>query len=741
MIAHRVVLAVFVASGAAALIYQIIWQRLLTLVTGADAHSTTIIVASFMAGLGLGSLAGGYVADRAGWRARYWAFAACEFAIAAFALISVGFYYDLLYRELGTRELPAVTKALIGFGATLWPTFFMGASLPLAARMLTDDPQRPSQWVAALYGWNTIGAAIGAGVTVAVLLPWFPAESIVRVGAALNLACAVLAGVLALRLPAEGPVTAATAAPAPRPEDARRFRFWLVAAAVSSFIALSLELVWFRVAGVMLKSNARTFGILLVMYLGGLGLGALAANSARARQWPAARSFFVLQAAAPLLGVVALTVLAAVVAVFPGVARQWWNVMRYEDDPLFSVTTLVALAAGAMVPLWLIAAPTFLMGLAFGSLHRAVQSDVRLLGRRVGWLQAAGIAGAASGALITGAVALDYFGTAGTLRLLTLPAGVFLWLALRDLQHTPAVSAMTATGLAVVMMLIVPSTPALWSPLHGVIGPATIVQEGGAGVALIRPHDDGGFVVYANGRSQSELPYRGIHTQLGAFPVLLHPNPITVAAIGLGSGNTAFSIGARPETTRIESIEIVGPVLEALRALDRRGADPGLRALFDDPRVEHYQRDGRAHLSRATIRYDVIEADALRPQGAFAGFLYSVEYFGLLRDRLAPGGFAVSWVPTTRTLDSMRAVFPHVTVWGEIAIGSERPIVIDRAAIQARLAHPFTAARFREAGIDLPEMMNELLDERPVVYTPALDPDWPGGFNTDLFPRDEFGHR
>jgi len=741
VIAQRVVLGVFVASGVAALIYQIIWQRLLTFVTGADAHSTTIIVASFMAGLGLGSLFGGEVADRVGRRARYWAFAGCEFAIAAFALGSVGWYYGFLYRELGTRELSTAATALLGFLATLWPTFFMGASLPLAARMLTDDPRQPAQWVATLYGWNTIGAAIGAGVTVAVLLPWLPAEGIVRVGAALNLACAVLAGVLALRLPAERPVMAATAVPAPRPEGARRFRFWLLAAASSSFVALSFELVWFRIAGVILKSNARTFGILLVLYLGGLGLGALAANSARARRWPAVRSFFVLQAAIPVFGVVAPSLLVAVVAVFPGAARQWWTVMRYEDDPIFSVTTMVALAAGALVPLWLISAPTFLMGLAFGSLHRAVQSDVRLLGRRVGWLQAAGIAGASSGALITGGVALDLFGTAGTLRLLALPAGVFLWLALRDMQRTPAVSAMAAAGSVVAMMLMVPPTPALWSPLHGSIGLGAIVREDGSGVALIRPHDDGGSVVYANGRSQSELPYRGIHTQLGAFPVLLHPHPTTVAAIGLGSGNTAFSLGARPETTRIESIEIVGPVLEALRALDRRGADPGLRALFDDPRVEHYQRDGRAHLSRATTRYDVIEADALRPQGAFAGFLYSVEYFGLLRDRLAPGGFAVSWVPTTRTLDSMRAVFPLVTVWGEIAIGSERPIVIDRAAIQARLAHPFTAARFRGAGIDLPEIINELLDEQPVIYTPPLDHSWPGGLNTDLFPRDEFGHR
>jgi len=739
---HRVVLALFVASGATALIYQIIWQRLLTLVMGADAHSTTIIVASFMAGLGLGSLAGGYVADRAGQRARFWAFAACELAIAAFALLSVGFYYDVLYRELGTREVSMAAMALIGFGATLWPTFFMGASLPLAARMLTDNPRQPARWVATLYGWNTIGAAVGAVVTVAWLLPGLPAGGIARVGAALNLACAVLAGVLALRLPAALPVTtpAATAAvPWPDARRSRRFRFWLLAAALSSFVALSLELVWFRLAGVILRSNSRTFGVLLLLYLGGLGLGALAANSARVRRWPAARAFFMLQAAIPLLAIGAVSLLVAGVAVLPGAGRMWWSVARFEGDPLADLTTLAAVLAGAVVPLWLISGPTFLMGLGFGCLHRAVQSDVLLLGRRVGWLQAAGIAGAASGALITGGVALDLLGTSGTLRLLTLPTGLFLWLVLRDLGRSRAVAGMTAVATAAATMLMVPSSRVLWSHLHGVIGPGAIVQEDGSGVALIRPDAEGELIVYANGRSQSQLPYGGIHTMLGAFPVLLHPDPVTVAAIGLGSGNTAFSLGARPETTRIESIEIVGPVLAALQAVGRRDSDAGLRALLDDPRVKHYRRDGRSHLARTMTRYDVIEADALRPDGAYAGHLYSVEYFALVSARLKPGGFAVSWVPTARTLDSMRAVFPHVMVWGEIAIGSAHAIGIDRSVVQSRLDHPFTASRFRAAGVDLSVMVNEMLDEPPQIYTPALAHPGPEGFNTDLFPRDEFG--
>jgi spermidine synthase len=89
-------LGVFFASGTAALLYQVIWQRLLTFTTGADVYSVTIIVAAFMAGMGVGSLVGGLLADRLYGRGALRMFAACEFAIAAFALGSATFYYDWL---------------------------------------------------------------------------------------------------------------------------------------------------------------------------------------------------------------------------------------------------------------------------------------------------------------------------------------------------------------------------------------------------------------------------------------------------------------------------------------------------------------------------------------------------------------------------------------------------------------------------------------------------------------------
>ena len=163
--AFAVLLAVFFLSGFAALLYQVIWQRLLAIFSGADVFSVTIVVAAFMGGLGCGNFAGGHLADRVSRAACLALFAAAELAIALFALASKAFYYDLLYAKLGGSALPMPLLALVLFLAVVWPTFFMGVSLPLLARGITPSLDAAARVVGSLYGWNTLGAAAGALAT------------------------------------------------------------------------------------------------------------------------------------------------------------------------------------------------------------------------------------------------------------------------------------------------------------------------------------------------------------------------------------------------------------------------------------------------------------------------------------------------------------------------------------------------------------------------------------------------
>jgi spermidine synthase len=355
----------------------------------------------------------------------------------------------------------------------------------------------------------------------------------------------------------------------------------------------------------------------------------------------------------------------------------------------------------------------------------------------VGWLQAANIAGSTLGSIVTGVVLLDVLGTAGTLRVLVALAAVFIALAVARsagrLRVAAAVAAVIVIGAA---MKMAPGAGKLWARLHGARIEDIVFAEDGSGLSLIK--DDGAAsVVYANGVGQSDLPYGGFHTVLGALPVLIHPRPEAVALIGLGSGETLFGAAGRAETSQLHSVEIVEPQLATLVDLRGRRDYAGLNVLLGDGRIVHAFTDGRAFILKGGRKYDVIEADALRPTSAYSGNLYSREYFDLLRRHLKPGGLAVTWEPTARTRSTVLSVFPHVLAFRALLIASESPIAWDPAVVRARMREAFTTSFYRRGHVDIEALLADVLSQTPVVYGPDADRST-DDVNLDIFPRDEY---
>jgi spermidine synthase len=741
-------LPLFFGSGFAALLYQMVWQRLLTLFGGADVYSVTIIVSAFMAGLGFGSLAGGHLADRLSLRGRLAAFALAELAVALFAFASVPFLHDVLYPRLAPLALSRVVTGLVLLAVLVWPTFFMGVSLPLLAKTVALEDRSPEDWIGALYGVNTLGAALGALLTPWVLARAFGFGGSVRLGVFVNLACAAGGLILALGAANDAMPEERSRPETTGPEGGTGFSQWLALYALSGYVALSLEILWFRVLGVVLKSNSFTFSTLLALYLTGVGGGALLARGpARCSRDPRA-GFLLLQSAITLYAATAVFLLTAAVAKVSALEPLWSYLGEYEAlDLTFILHPLSAAPAGSslgmflalylVVPCFLLGPPTLLMGASFTFLQRAAQTDPALVGRRVGWLQTANILGSTLGTFLTGIVLLQLLGTAATLRVLVVLGGVFLMLwARNDRRRRRRRILAGVVGVALAAWLVPPSS-LLWARLHGGAVRLVVSAEDGSGLSVLRTRRGRApsTTVFVNGLGQSEIPYGGGHTRLGGLPVLLHPGPRSVLLIGLGSGDTVFAATGRQETERVDCVEIVEPQLETLRILDRRRHYAGLKALLADGRVRYTFADGRAFMARSAARYDIIEADALRPTSAYAGNLYSLEYFVLVRSRLAPGGLGVTWAPTPRILATFRSVFSHVLRFDDVLIGSETEIAFDRATIAARLADPFTRDLYRAGGIDMAEQLAPLLAKPPIAYDGRLPS---ADVNTDVFPRDEF---
>jgi predicted membrane-bound spermidine synthase len=179
----------FFASGAAALIYQVAWERVLFTIFGVNTEAVTVVVTAFLLGLGLGSIAGGQVSKRPGCRHLRW-FAAAELCVAAFGLVSVPFYHAVGRMTLGMG--PAATTA-VTFLLVLVPTLCMGATLPLLVTYAVARAGSVGWSVGTLYHVNTAGSAIAAVLTVIVALPFLGLRGSVWLAAACNVAVAAAA--------------------------------------------------------------------------------------------------------------------------------------------------------------------------------------------------------------------------------------------------------------------------------------------------------------------------------------------------------------------------------------------------------------------------------------------------------------------------------------------------------------------------------------------------------------------
>ena len=712
----------FFLSGAAALIYQTAWHRLLGLFAGADTIAAALVVGAFLLGLGIGSLAAGLYADRLSRRGALIAFALCEVGIAAFAVVSPWLYYDVIYREfLPLSSSRGVIFAVVFLGL-LWPTFLMGCSLPFLSKAVVSQIAGSAQLIGWLYGLNTLGAGIGAFVGGWFLIGTLGFDKAIYVGAALNLVVAIGGLLLARGLDMAEPAPRAKAATSRDSDDGIVWR-WSLLVFISGFLIVALQIVWFRLIGVLLQSNGYSFSLVLTVFLLGDAAGLLVGARVIDRIADPRRFFFLMQGIATALAL----------------AGAWFVYLAIGAGLLPSTFVMSGNAADIALIAFLLAIvvlpASFIMGFSFPVVQKAVQRDLDRLGSRVGLVQLANIIGNSMGSLVAGLLLLDLVGTAGTLKLL-----VAIGLAFSVLQFAgPRATrwAWLPAAVLVAGLLFFPGGEDFWRRLHGLTNEKAIMAEDKTGLSLLRMSGSEDGRLYIQGHSQSRLPFDTVHAYLGAIGPLTHATPRRVLVIGSGTGGTPYAAGLNPATETVKVIEIVAPVIETLKTYTAAGGKSGVDELLSSRRFDVVVADGRHALALDPTRYDVIEADAILPKTGLSGLLNSREFFEQVRAKLAPGGIYVQWAPTERSIATFRSVFPYVTLIHPAMLGSDSPIPYSREKVAALLARPDVAAHLAAARIDKVELGKWFADKKIEVLNdgktvPAPSP------NTDFFPRDEY---
>jgi spermidine synthase len=684
-------LPLFVASGCAALIYEVVWFQLLELYTGSTALSLGVLLGSFMGGMCAGSLGlPRWVSPR---RHPLRVYAAIEAGIAALA---IAVYYAApwagrLYAAAVGYGLPgSLLRGAYGALCLLPPAILMGATLPAVARWVQTTPRGVS-WLGFFYGGNTVGAVAGCLLAGFYLLRIHGAWTATLVAAALNVSAAAAAWLLSARVEYKPN----RAAPVDRGEPAAVAWPIYVAIGISGCAALGAEVVWTRLLSLMLGATVYTFSLILAVFLLGLALGSsVGALAARVLQKPRT-AFGVCQwlvAAAAGWAAYALTYTIPYLPVSLTLNPNPWHVFQLDLMRCLWVALPAACLWGASFPL------------ALASAARPGQDPGRLTGR----IYAANTLGAIAGALAFSLVLIPWAGTRNSQRLLML-LGCAAGLLLLARPLKAAKSAALAAALAVVALLAFRLEPIPWEVIgygrkmlnmRGFAGPAFVGEGRNASVAVSRMAD-GTPQFHISGRVEASADLQDLRMErmLGHLPALLHSGPESVLVVGCGAGITAGTFVLHPRVNRIVICELE-PLVPKVVARYFGKQNYGV---LEDPRTQVVMDDARHYVFTTREKFDLITSDPIHPWIKGAATLYTREYFQMCKRLLKPGGVVAQWVPLYEsTLDTVRSelatffeVFPDGTIWSNhmggpgydvVLIGTTGPLAIDLDALEARLA-------------------------------------------------------
>ena len=707
-------LLLFVGSGCAALIYEIVWFQLIQLVIGSSAISLGVLLGTFMGGMCLGSLLlPRFVSpDRHPLRV----YAVLEAGIGVLGLVVLvavplvgGAYTSTSAHGLAGVLLRGIVCAI----CLLPPTLLMGATLPAIARWVETTPTGVS-WLGFFYGSNIAGAVFGCLFAGFYLLRVHDMATTTIVAVAINFGVAIVGYLLSKQAPHRPAVQPARDGAAP-PVGIPGTNLVYAAIALSGFTALGAEVVWTRLLSLMLGASVYTFSIILAVFLIGLGFGSSAgALLARANRPRVSLGW----------SQMLLTAAIAWAAYMMSSALPYWPI-----NPTLSPNPWITFQIDLIRSLVAVFPAAFLWGASFPLAIAAVMGPGQDAGRLVGRVYAANTVGAIIGSVVFSVVAIPDFGTRQAERMLiaiALAAALVVFFSMlrgpvaesvvkRDARAHQALSGggiaavLIAVGVAVAFVVTVPKVPdgliayGRFLPTYTTQPKYLYVGEGMNSSIAVSEEASGARNFHVAGKVEaSSLPQdMRLQRMLGQLSALLVNEPKTVLVVGFGAGVTAGSFVLHPGIKRIVICEIEPLIPEVVSTYFTKEN----YNVAKDPRVEIVYDDARHFILTTKEKFDVVTSDPIHPWVKGAATLYTKEYFELVKQHLNPGGVVTQWVPLYESspevvkseVATFFNVFPDGTVWSNdiqgkgydlVLAGHATPQTINLDSMQARMSGP-----------------------------------------------------
>jgi len=708
-------LALFVGSGCAALIYEVVWFQMLQLSLGSSAVSLGVLLGTFMGGMCLGSWLFPKKVDEKHHPLKVYAYLELGIGLCGVLILVIVPLLGSVYTAIaGTGQFSVFLRGLVAAIVLLPPTLLMGATLPAISRWVEATPRGVS-WLGFFYGGNIAGAVIGCLLAGFYLLRVHDMTITTFVAVALNILVGVLALAIAKRAHYEAPEAGRTVV-----ASAPGSRVVYVTIALSGLTALAAQVIWTRVLSLLFGATVYTFSLILAVFLVGLGIGSsLGSSMAHNLKNPRAALGW-----AQMLLCVAL----AYAAYMTTASLPFWPI-----NPQISSNTFFQFQLDLMRASFVVLPGAILWGMSFPLALASVANKGQDPARLVGGVYAANTVGAIVGALFASLLAVAWIGSQHTQMVLigiSAIAGLMMLASSADetgkgrTQVASMVMLILVTGGAGLLARSVPPMPGLlvaygryaatWVGQNEII----YVGEGmTASVAVSRTPN--GVLNYHNAgkvQASSEPQDMRLQRMLGHMTTLIPENPKSVLVIGCGAGVTAGAVSIDPNLTAVTIAEIEPLVPKVVSTYFSEHNF----AVVQNPKVRVHLDDARHFLLTTKEKFDAVTSDPLDPWVKGAATLYTREFFDVVKSHLNPGGVVTLFVQLYESSDAavksevatFLEAFPNGVVFANtingqgydlVLVGQLDPGPINVDRVQARLSDPANAAIARslsEIGIN-----------------------------------------
>jgi len=661
---------VFFLSGFSTLIYQVVWQRLLTLFYGVGFISTTIIVTVYMFGLGVGALIGGVLAERS--QNRIQLFAGIEFLVGLFGIASISFL-----EWLGTFTVAVDYKWMISvmFLYLCLPTVLMGMTLPILTKIVNQWVKDYFKTVSFLYFLNTIGAALGALAAAYIFITFWGLDTAVYVAAIINLLlafCIFAVRKSAVYLNKESFESTETLV---HESIWGKKAYSLVL--MTGFLAVGYEIVWFRFIGVLIKASAYAFSTILFVYLLGIALGSFTINRylSKIKQVNLKQLFCKFQF---FIGIFVLFSILGLYLMATQPSLQKPVLLTFEQiihPPLYMGFGEMSFYQQWDVFLWpffFMFVPTLFMGATFPLIAQLALSDNSKDGQTTGTVYFFNIAGNVLGALITGFILLPIIGTERTLFLFVM-AGLAFGFFLQERWAKRIIKILLFVSVGIGCLMIHKGD--LYKAIHFTKQNDVAVEfeEGREGVVLTVHHANGYFITnYINGMPHGGRPVNLFYEQtIEALSYARKRDHVLI--IGFGAGAITETVLNVKDISKVTLVELNRSLIKNLNKI------PLLSKIFNNPKLDIKFDDARRYLLRNNKKFDLILMDPLRATTAYSNNLYSREFMRILSEHLNPGGTVMIWTDEYLILPkTFRSEFDHIRIYDKYCLMSNSPMVLDK---------------------------------------------------------------